>query len=151
MDPATITATTNTYPSIQPSLNLDFANAKTLDPRITFTRSTTGTYYDGKTVAKAEENLATYSEDFTQVASWGATDTSVSGNTTTAPNGTSTADTLTASATTAANAGTVQIAVPLHNFGYGPLQRKLVVGNQSSVAEEAELASPVARARRRGG
>lgn len=45
------------YPDIRPSLNLDFANSKQLDPRITFTRASTATYYDGKTVAKAEENL----------------------------------------------------------------------------------------------
>jgi hypothetical protein len=45
------------FPSIRPSLNLDFANTEQLDPRITFTRDTGATYYDGKTVAKAEENL----------------------------------------------------------------------------------------------
>jgi hypothetical protein len=45
------------YPDIRPSLNLDFANTKQLDPRITFTRASTATYYDGKTMAKAEENL----------------------------------------------------------------------------------------------
>jgi len=36
------------YPTILPSLNLDFANARTLDPRITFTRNTGATYYDHK-------------------------------------------------------------------------------------------------------
>lgn len=45
------------FPSIRPSLNLDFANTKALDPRIDFTRASTATYYDGKTFAKAEENL----------------------------------------------------------------------------------------------
>ena len=44
-------------PSIRPSLLLDFANTKQLDPRITFTRASTATYYDGVTQAKAEENL----------------------------------------------------------------------------------------------
>lgn len=45
-------------PDIRPSLLLDFANSKVLDPRITFTRaSASGGYYDGKTVVKAEENL----------------------------------------------------------------------------------------------
>ena len=52
--------------SVRPSLLLDFANTKTLDPRITFTRASTGTYYDGKTVAKAEENLLLHSEDVSQ-------------------------------------------------------------------------------------
>ena len=32
------------FPEVYPSLTLDFANSKTLDPRITFTRSSTGTY-----------------------------------------------------------------------------------------------------------
>lgn len=52
------------YPQIKPTLNLDFSNTKTLDPRINFRRGTPGAYYDGKTYAKAEENLLSYSEDF---------------------------------------------------------------------------------------
>lgn len=47
----------NNYPTIRPSLDLNFAGSKVVDPRITFTRASTATYYDGKTVAKAEENL----------------------------------------------------------------------------------------------
>jgi hypothetical protein len=38
------------FPSIRPSLLLDFANVKALDPRITFTRASTGTYFDEKGV-----------------------------------------------------------------------------------------------------
>jgi hypothetical protein len=64
----TITAaqydSTESLPDIKPSLNLDFANVKKLDPRITFTRGSTATYYDGKTFAKAEENLFVDSENF---------------------------------------------------------------------------------------
>jgi len=52
------------YPTIKPSLLLDFANVKALDPRITFTRASTARYYDGKTVTKAEENLLLYSQKF---------------------------------------------------------------------------------------
>jgi hypothetical protein len=44
-------------PTVRPSLLLDFANSKTLDPRITFTRGSTATYWDGHTTTKAEENL----------------------------------------------------------------------------------------------
>jgi hypothetical protein len=32
------------YPEIRPSLDLNFARTKTLDPRITFTRSSGGSY-----------------------------------------------------------------------------------------------------------
>ena len=56
----------NKYPTIKPSLNLDFANTKSLDPRITFRRGTAGAYYDGVTHVKAEENLIEFSEDFSQ-------------------------------------------------------------------------------------
>jgi hypothetical protein len=86
--------------SIRPSLLLDFANSKTLDPRIDFTRSSTATYYDGKTFAKAEENLLTYSQEFEQ---WTDSAVTVTANDTTAPDGTATADLITATATTAAH------------------------------------------------
>ena len=48
----------NTYPTIRPSLNLNFARSRTLDPRITFSRTTTGTYMDSDgliKVASADE------------------------------------------------------------------------------------------------
>jgi hypothetical protein len=84
--------------SIRPSLLLDFANTKTLDPRITFTRASTATYYDGKTTAKAEENLLLRSQDYS--ATWTVTNlTPVTGKT--APDGTSTATEFTASAANA--------------------------------------------------
>jgi hypothetical protein len=83
----------NLYPEIKPSLNLDFANTKQLDPRITFTRATPGNYYDGKTFAKAEENLLKYSQDFDNAA-WSASGTApaVTANVSVSPDGTSTAD-----------------------------------------------------------
>jgi hypothetical protein len=77
--------------SVRPSLLLDFANTKTLDPRITFTRASTATFYDGKTVAKAEENLVTFSEQFDNAA-WLKFNTTVSTNATTSPDGTTTAE-----------------------------------------------------------
>jgi hypothetical protein len=80
--------------SVRPSLLLDFANTKTLDPRITFTRASTGTFYDGKTVAKAEENLLVRSQEL-ENAAWGrASITSVTANTSAAPDGTTTAETV---------------------------------------------------------
>jgi hypothetical protein len=87
------------FPAIKPSLMLDFANTKRLDPRVTFTRATTATYYDGVTTAKAEENLLLQSQDFTTTWTVAGTNATVTADTTTAPDGTTTADSLTDDAT----------------------------------------------------
>jgi hypothetical protein len=87
----------NLYPGSRPTLNLHFAKVKALDPRITFTRASSARYYDGKTVAKSEENLLIRSQEFT--TSWTVSRVSVTGNNATAPDGTSTADTVTADGT----------------------------------------------------
>ena len=90
------------FPNLKPTLLLDFANVKALDPRITFTRASEGRYYDGKTFSKAEENLLLQSEDFTNTTYWATNGASVSftANTSIAPNGATTADTMTAAAGT---------------------------------------------------
>lgn len=80
------------HPTIRPSLNLDFANSQTVDPRITFTRASTATYYDGKTFAKAEENLLIYSQEFDNAAWSKGANVTVTANGATAPDGTTTAD-----------------------------------------------------------
>jgi hypothetical protein len=80
--------------SVRPSLLLDFANTKQLDPRITFTRASTGTFYDGKTVAKAEENLITYSQEFDNAAWTKRSGTTITANSSVAPDGTTTAETM---------------------------------------------------------
>ena len=74
------------YPQIKPTLNLDFSNTKTLDPRINFRRGTPGAYYDGKTYAKAEENLLSYSEDFSN-AYWNKSNVSITSDSVNAPDG----------------------------------------------------------------
>lgn len=83
----------NTGPDIRPSLLLDFANSKSLDPRITFTRASTATYYDGKEMVLAEQNLSKYSQNFGDSGWIKAGDMSVTQDTTdvTAPDGTNTA------------------------------------------------------------
>jgi hypothetical protein len=86
------------YPNLKPSLLLDFSNTEALDPRITFARASTATYY-GTQTAKAEENLLLQSQDFT--TSWSNASSTDTANTTAAPDGTTTADTVTASAATA--------------------------------------------------
>jgi hypothetical protein len=86
-------------PTIRPTLDLNFAQSKTVDPRISFTRASTATYYDGKTTAKAEENLFVYSQDFSN-ASWPSNlETVVTVNSTVAPDLTSTADLVSATTT----------------------------------------------------
>lgn len=45
------------YPTVKPTADFNFAATKTLDPRISFSRASSARYYDGKTFAKAEENL----------------------------------------------------------------------------------------------
>ncbi len=99
---AIVTGVASARPSIRPSLLLDFANAGTLDPRVTFTRASTANYYDGKTVAIAEQNLLLQSQTFgtTWVTTNGALATGI-----TDPATTLTATTLTA---TAANATVYQ-------------------------------------------
>lgn len=87
----------NNFPTIKPSLLLDFANTKQLDPRITFTRASTATYYDGKTTAMAEQNLLTYSQDFDNAA-WAKYQSTVTANVIAAPDGTTTADKVIATA-----------------------------------------------------
>jgi hypothetical protein len=90
-----VTGVTDDLPTIRPTLNLDFANSKTLDPRIDFTRSSTATYWDGKTTAKAEENLLTDSQDLSQWDIQYNQGIVLTTNQTTAPDGTSTADKVT--------------------------------------------------------
>jgi hypothetical protein len=87
-------STAASFPTIRPSLLLDFANSGVLDPRITFSRSTTATYYDGVTTAKAEENLALQSQTFDSTSWAKSGSATVTSDSTTAPDGTSTADTL---------------------------------------------------------
>lgn len=100
-----------TLPATRPTLNLDFANSKAVDGRITFTRASTATRtnasglveavasgvpridYDpvtqackGLLVEEARTNLLTYSEEFGNAA-WTKTNITVTANSTTAPDG----------------------------------------------------------------
>jgi hypothetical protein len=83
------------FPTVRPSLLLDFANTEVLDPRITFSRPTTASYYDGRTSVVAEQNLLLQSQAL-GTSPWvnsGNLNT-VTLNSTTAPDGTTTATTI---------------------------------------------------------
>ena len=111
------------FPTVRPTLNLDFANTKTLDPRVTFTRASTGTFvgsngliqtaatnvprFDhgpttgeslGLLVEEARTNLILQSEDL--LTTWTANDgLSRTANQVVAPNGSTTADLLASNGT----------------------------------------------------
>jgi hypothetical protein len=75
-----------------PSLNLDFLTNTTLDPRITFSRTTNATLVDSTgRVTYAPNNLVVRSEEF-ENAAWSKTNSTIAANVTAAPNGTLTAD-----------------------------------------------------------
>lgn len=105
-----------------PSLNLQFAGSTTLDPSITFTRASSGSYYNsagvltlagtnvprldynpstlqpqGLLIEEARTNLFTYSQQFDNVL-WGKTNATVAADSATAPDGTLTADKIVPSA-----------------------------------------------------
>jgi hypothetical protein len=109
----------------RPSLLLDFSDLATFDPRLTFTRASTGTYFDrarvlrtapantprisfdprtgrcrGLLMETARTNWALRSQEFDN-ASWTKGDSTVTANSVAAPDGTTTADKLVEAATTA--------------------------------------------------
>jgi hypothetical protein len=113
---ATKASNSTGYPTLRPSLLLDFANSQIFDPRVTFTRASTATRtnskgqielvasgvpridYDqvtgeckGLLVEESRTNLLTYSEQFDNAA-WVKTQGTVSANVIAAPDGTFTAD-----------------------------------------------------------
>lgn len=105
--------------SVRPSLLLDFANTKQLDPRITFTRASTATFYDGRTTAVAEQNLFQYSQDYTASSGsggWAKYTTTITANTTVAPDGTTTASTLTSSGTAIPRVAQTKISTGTYVF-----------------------------------
>lgn len=136
----------NSYPTVPASLILDFANSKMLDPRITFTRASTASYYDANTTALAEQNLLLQSQTFDN-ASWaGGSNITIAANTTAAPDGTTTADTITATAGTAAHyalqtlapaAGSVTISIYAKTNTTPYLQ--ILVGTQTAMYVNFDL------------
>lgn len=90
----------NSFPQQRPSLNLDFANGgDQLDSRISYSRSSTGTYLSNEKSLNSE-NLLLQSQDFD--TSWTAAHMSAPTGSQTAPDGTSTAWLLSAASGTGA-------------------------------------------------
>ena len=57
-------AINSNYPKIRPSLNLDFTNSRELDPRITFSRASSGGYFDANGIYRqAAPNEARFDHD----------------------------------------------------------------------------------------
>ncbi len=113
---------TASQPAMRPSLLLNFSQVKALDPRITFSRASTASYYTprgllaysavdeprfdhdpvtgqckGLFIEEARTNLLPYSEQFDN-AVWVKSNASIAPNASTAPDGTTTADKLVDSA-----------------------------------------------------
>ena len=109
-----------------PAMSLLFARDKALDPRVTFTRASSGTYFDasgvmqtastdvarfthdpvtgqslGLLIEESRTNLLTYSEEFDNGA-WVKSNATISANAITAPDGTITADKFTETTSSAA-------------------------------------------------
>jgi len=87
----------NSFPQQRPTLNLDFANSGRLDSRLSYTRSSTGTYLSSEK-ALSSENLLTYSNP--NDAAWIEGGSTVTTDQTTSPDGTSNASALTEDSST---------------------------------------------------
>ena len=88
----------NSFPTQRPSLNLDFANSGKLDSRISYSRSSSGTYLSSEKALNSE-NLLLQSQDFD--TSWTASGIAAPTGSQTAPDGTATAWLLTCNSGTA--------------------------------------------------
>lgn len=105
-------------PTLRPSLTLNFSNTKQLDPRVSFSRSSVGSFYDhtgklvvvgadqprfthnpktleslGLLVEESRQNLLSNSQDFSS-ASYTKLTVTITANTHKAPDGSLTADTV---------------------------------------------------------
>lgn len=76
---------------LRPSLDVDLVGSKTVSPLLNFSRGSTGTYYDGKTAVKAEENLLSASKNFAPGGQIFAPTVTTNTTDTTAPDGSQTA------------------------------------------------------------
>jgi hypothetical protein len=133
-------------------LSLDFTINNTLDPRITFSRTSNATLVgpDGL-IQYAPHNLLTYSEQFDN-AVWTKTSVTASPNITTAPDGTTTADTVVYSGasvtpsqtiTSATTTYTISTYVKSSNTSFCRLRVSAVGGGSTSFSSYFNIATGV--------
>jgi hypothetical protein len=145
------------FPEAWPTLNLDFANSKALDPRITFTRSSIGTYVDAEGIIQTaaddeprfdhdpetgeslglliEESRTNLEPDSEGLDTWGATECSVTPNVTIAPDGTATADKF------VPNVGTVRPWITSNFLGIAGVDVTFSIYAKADVYDFLQLAS----------
>lgn len=88
------TVENNYLPIYAPTLSIDFVRSKSLDNRFTVTRGLPAAYYDGKTTMVVEENQFIQSQNFEVNTAWSySANVTITTNSTTAPDGTATAET----------------------------------------------------------
>lgn len=97
--------------STLPSLDYDFTALTAIPTGVTFSRTSHATMWDSGALVYGPHNLVTSSQDFT-AAVWTKSNCSATGDATTDPLGTTTADLLTGTATTV-NASQAGVVVPL--------------------------------------
>ena len=140
------------FPNVRPSLLLDFAQSQQLDPRVTFSRSTTALYYDGKTSVLAEQNTTLNSSSLSGQLVLSTGSATVTYNSTTAPDGTTTATSIVPTngatiaiyyigngPTNSAYSYTVSIYVKANGMNYVAIG----TSNASSIVIEANLSTGV--------
>ena len=128
--------------NLRPSLDVDIVGSKTLSPLATFSRASTGTYYDangvlrtagvneprfnydpatgefkGLLVEESRTNLLTYSEQFDNAA-WTKSNATITANAVVAPDGTLTSDKLVADSTSAMHYLSVSLGTTLSNINF---------------------------------
>jgi hypothetical protein len=120
------------FPAEGPNLNLNFTHSRILDSRVSFTRTSSATLVNENGLVATvpagvprfdhrvtiTENLQLYSEQFNASPTWGATNVTVTANQAAAPDGSVTADLLTAAVTGSDRLLRQGVAVPVNSVTY---------------------------------
>ena len=146
------------YPSIQPTLDLNFAKTKSLDPRITFYRNSLATYTDDKGIIRtvpenvprfdhnpttgeslgllieeSRTNIALYSQALNNSSVWGQYASTVSQDSTISPSGQSDAYKITLGASPTGTYQGILQGINLSTSNYYTFSCFVKAGNQSII------------------